>query len=83
MGSGFNTWIQGLMGWDQKQNEQIPYQIPAIEEESLNLPIPQLCTEYNLYGMEYIIGQFRITCPVSFSPQAHPFTFCTLQCTPV
>lgn len=76
LGAGFWNWTQKHMGWDQRQNRQSPFQMPAIEEE-LTLVMPQLCFEYNTYGMEYLAGQFKVTGPVHSSPELQSFTFCT------
>jgi len=40
-----------------------------MDEESETLMIPQLYTEYDVHGMEYLTGQYRVTSPVHPSQQ--------------
>jgi len=63
------TWTQECMDRDLDQdhmqnNEQGPPQKAAMDEESETLVIPQLYTEYDVHGMEYLTGQYQVTCPV-------------------
>jgi len=45
-----------------------------MDQESETFVIPQLQTEYDVHGMEYLDGQSRVTCPVCSSLQVRPFT---------
>jgi len=40
-----------------------------MDEESETLMIPQLSAEYDVHGMEYLVGQYQVTCPVCPSLQ--------------
>jgi len=46
-----------------------PIQKAAMDKEGETLVIPQLYTEYDVHGMEYLAGQYRVTCPVHPSLQ--------------
>jgi len=57
----------------RQDKEQGPLQKVAMDEESKTLMIPQLSTECDVHGMEYLVGQYWVTCPVCPSPQVQPF----------
>ena len=75
--SADRNWTQECMDrnlyQDRRQNnEQGPLQKLAIDEGSETFVIPQLSTEYDVHGMEYLVGQYWITCPVHPSLQVQP-----------
>jgi len=43
-----------------------------MDQESKTLVILQLQTEYDVNGMEYLVGQYRVTWPVCSSLQGQP-----------
>jgi len=57
---------------DYRQHNKLPFQKAAMDEESETLMIPQLYTEYDVHGMEYLAGQYGVTCPVCPSTQVRP-----------
>lgn len=66
-------WIQELGDWDQI--EWIDASLDAVYcRRDLTLIIPQVYTQYDVYAMEYLVGQFRVSCPVHFSLQMQFFT---------
>jgi len=55
------NWTQECTVWnldqDRRQhNKQGALQNPATDQKSKTLVMPQLYTEYNVHGMEYLIG---------------------------
>lgn len=69
--TGFRNALTGVGG----KTDGVPH-IPTSptdvikeEKESLTFAIPQLYTEYDVCGMEYFVGQFRVTCHIPSSQQ--------------
>jgi len=52
----------------RQDNEQGPFQKLAVDKRE-TLMTPQLQTEYDVYDMEYLVGQYQVTCSVCPSLQ--------------
>jgi len=75
------NWTLECTDWNldhnHRQDNKLPLQKPVMDKRERDPRDPQLQTKYDMYGMEYLVGQYQVTCSVCPFLQVRPLM--TLQ----